>query len=122
MEPVYLTIKTKQTLINDINSPEVSIDPGIKHYVEKINGFLFINTTQCCQGHPENGYLSVMVTKEIFEEFEQLVIPQLIDYCEDIVKRFESIGHKIIARYIFRFKTGCVDNFFTALIKLLSRY
>lgn len=122
MKLIYLTEEIKVSLINEIKSPDVIIDSGIEDYINKINEFPFINTTQCCQGHPNGGYLSVMVTKGIKEWFENDLIPNMSKYCEDIAKRFENVEDKLIVRYLFLFKEGFTDMFFRSLIEQLSRW
>lgn len=121
MNLVYLTSELKNSYINDINSSDVEIDTDIIDYINIINKFPFICTTQCCQGHPNDGYLSVMIDKDYVNWFENIVVGEIVTYCEDIFKRFENIYiNKIIVRYIFRFKDNCTHEFFNSFIKLLN--
>lgn len=118
----YLTQNYKKNLIKEIDLPDVSIDVEIKEYVDEINTFSFICTTQCCQGHPDNGYLSVMVTETYSNHLENIVIPTLIQYCTDIFKKFEKIQQETVnVRYIFWFDEKNRDLFFKALLQELKK-
>jgi len=113
----YLTPAYKDKLIGEINSKDVFIDAEIEGYIHSINHFSWVATTQCCQGHSGNGYLSIMVERRFSALFEESMVPEVISLCEDIYKKFEHISHDtIIARYVFWFKPENRDLFFKKLI------
>lgn len=122
MQLLYLNDDIKKNYMNDLTSEEAEIDYGIRSYIDIINSIPYVCTTQCCQGHPDNGYLSVMVSKEMFLWFENEVVEAVMSYCDDIIKHFEQIREsEIFIRYVFRFKTGCTVLFFSTFINLLSK-
>lgn len=115
---LYLNEDIKNNYLKDINSNEVQIDKDIKNYINIINSLPYICTTQCCQGHPDNGYLSVMITEDKINWFESIIIKEIFIYCKDVIKRFEEIKKdQIYVRYTFWFKNL---EFFNAFINLLK--
>ena len=121
MKISYLNKEIKNKYINDIKyNSEAFIDQGIKDYINKLNDIPCVCTTQCCEGHPNDGYVSIMITKEKSDNFENNIIPAVNNYCEDIIKRFEQMyDDEIIVRYLFQFKNK--DIFFDIFIKELSQ-
>lgn len=122
MQLIYLEDEIKKHYINDLTSDEVEVDSDIKNWVDKINFIPNVCTTQCCQGHPNDGYLSVMVSKDIFLWFENVVIKEVIIYCTDIIKRFEEIKKdQVYIRYTFWFKDNSTFDFFETFLDVLSK-
>lgn len=121
MELNYLNQEIKNKYMADLSSEECEIDVDIQQYINTINSFPFVCTTQCCQGHPNDGYLSIMIYEEVSLWMEKEVIKEIIPHCEDIYKYFECTGNdSIYIRYVFRFKN--YKDFFELLIKYLSTY
>lgn len=121
MDLNYLNQEIKNKYLYDLSSEECEIDVDIKQYINTINSFPFVCTTQCCQGHPNDGYLSIMIYEAFSLWMEKEVIKEVIIYCEDIYKYFEHIGNNSVnIRYVFRFKN--YKDFFELLIKNLSTY
>jgi len=118
---MYLTQGLKQKYLNKLKLPDVFIDEEIEQYINIINNIPFTCVTQCCAGHPGNGYLSIMINKEYVEWFEHEVIIALISYCNNVFERFEDITKdEVIARYVFYFKQKFNDKFWLTMIELLK--
>jgi hypothetical protein len=117
--PVNLTKELKQKYDRESADKHTFIDPEIQKYIQQINSFEFIRTTQCCQGHASNGYLSVMLEDNMVSRFENEVFIPLIRDVAD--KRYENMHDgTIIIRYLFQFEPNQRDEFFQKFITKLN--
>lgn len=120
MKIFYLNQGLKEYYDKELADKDTIIDVKIKKWINLINQYPFIRTTQCCEGHPDNGYLSVMIAKEYVQWFETVVVAALVFRGYDIIKRYERLKNIIIARYIFWFSEDTRDSFFSFLFKALK--
>lgn len=117
-----LTESLKNQYISNMRGKDVFIDRDIQHYISELNKIPFVCTTQCCQGHPGGGYLSIMITDDYVGWFELRVVSHLLTLGFDVLKRYERITCEMaIARYVVEFGFQARDTFFENLIEILSK-
>lgn len=103
----------------ELESSDTVIDEEIRGYIDAINGLPFVCTTQCCAGHPDYGYISLMVTEDKAQWFEEEVAVPVAAQGFDVVKRYERID-EVVVRYVFWFEERTRQQFFDILFHCLG--
>lgn len=119
MKAIYLDSERKQRYMSELQSSDTVIDKEIREYIVAINRLPFVCTTQCCAGHPDYGYISLMVTEDKAQWFEEEVVVPLAARGFDVFKRYEKID-EVVIRYIFWFEERTRQQFFDILFDCLG--